>query len=364
MTLTIATQNSHFHLVNNILLSLSEDLVEPPLQFSMNGSELFYSRYDPTAAVYKGDIFIAAGNNAYEKDLGTTDRYNLFEKKWNRINQVMKYHLSGQTLVNYRNVLYMIGGFYSEMSVNPDTEYDSEDENMPVYFKSDIYYFRDDNADKLKGEWVNISENEILVEKADTMIRHPLPFGRGLAIGIVYQDNLVLGGGYTDIRCPQANIVTYNGKTNEWDEHLIPPLQEITLLLKFVTIQNELYAIGHVDGNESVGRVGGGIYIEKLHLDHWVVVAENDKCIRRNFAVESYGDVIYVFGGRDDDSSFDDDLSFRSYDAYDVVKKIWLSDIFPHLSARIMGLSNQGEILQSVNSVAIKSMGHNSRVLW
>ena len=358
------SSKNNFVEVNNILLSLSEDLVEPPLHFSINGSELFYSRYDPTAAIYKGDIFIAAGSNAYEKDLGTTDRYNLFEKKWNRINQVMKYHLSGQTLVNYRNVLYMIGGFYTEMSINPDAGYDSEDENMPVHFKSDIYYFRDDNSDKLKGEWVNITEKEVSIENVDTMIHHPLPHGRGQAVAIVYRNNLVLGGGFTDIRGPQKNIYTYNGITNKWDENLIPPLKMITLLLKFVTIQNELYAIGHLEFDTSTGNPGGGIYIEKLHSDHWVVIAECNKCARRNCAVESYGDVVYIFGGRDDENSFDDDLSLRSYDAYDVVKNIWLSDIFPQLSVRIMGISNEGTILQSVDSVAIKLMDHNSSVLW
>ena len=351
--------------VTHLVPTLGADIVEPPLKFFMNDTKLFYSRYNATAAIHKGDMFIAAGSNAYEKDLGTTDRYNLFEQKWNRINQVMKYHLSGQTLISYRNILYMIGGYYTEMSLNPDAGYDSEDENMPVHFKSDIYYFRDDNSDKLNGKWVNINEKEIEVEDANNIIRHPLPFGRGQAVAIVYNNNLVLAGGYSDIKGPQKLIFTYNGATDQWDENLIPPLSTITLILKFVVIQNELYAIGHnVEIDGLVTSPSGNLCIEKLHCGHWVVVEEYTKCIRMNCAVESFGDVIYIFGGRDEENSFSHDPSFQSYDAYDVVKKIWLSDLFPLLSERIMGVSNKGTFLQSVNGVAVKLMDHDSKILW
>ena len=91
---------------------------------------------------------------------------------------------------------------------------------------------------------------------------------------------------------------------------------------------------------------------------------EYTKCVRMNCAVESYGDVIYIFGGRDEENSFSHDPSFQSYDAYDVVKKIWLSDLFPLLSERIMGVSNKGTFLQSVNGVAVKLMDHDSKILW
>ena len=122
----------------------------------------------------------------------------------------------------------------------------------------------------------------------------------------VFEDRIIVGGGWYKTGKRLSSIEAYSSTTNEWK--MIASLKQKRTGTKFVVCDGSLFALGGYDGENylsSVERLDG---IDK----EWRESAPMNKA-RTRFTAVSYGGFIYAIGGKTDDDE-DSDSSVEQYD--------------------------------------------------
>ena len=159
------------------------------------------------------------------------------------------------------------------------------------------YYKNDSFNDVRRLNLKTMSENW---EEVAPMNRKRRWFGAAM-----FEDRIIVGGGWSISKKHLSSTEAYSNTTNEWK--MIASLKQKRTGTKFVVCDGSLFALGGYDGKNylsSVERLDG---IDK----EWRKSAPMNKA-RTRFTAVSYGGFIYAIGGKTNDDK-DSDSSVEQY---------------------------------------------------
>ena len=159
------------------------------------------------------------------------------------------------------------------------------------------YYKNDSFNDVRRLNLKNMSENW---EEVAPMNRKRRWFGAAM-----FEDRIIVGGGWSISKKHSSSTEAYSNTTNEWK--MIASLKQKRTGTKFVVCDGSLFALGGYDGENylsSVERLDG---IDK----EWKESAPMNKA-RTRFTAVSCGGFIYAIGGKTNDDK-DSDSSVEQY---------------------------------------------------
>ena len=121
----------------------------------------------------------------------------------------------------------------------------------------------------------------------------------------VFEDRIIVGGGWNKTGKRLSSIEAYSSTTNEWK--MIASLKQKRTGTKFVVCDESLFALGGYDGENYLSSVERLDEIDK----EWRKSAPMNKA-RTGFTAVSCGGFIYAIGGKTNDDK-DSDSSVEQY---------------------------------------------------